>query len=162
MIPLKPYRCDAHEFADSEIGIGGPAALVCDVLLCFALQCTGLLCLLEFVFLASVMACSSWWLRCSRLRSHEQQTTEPSCAALVCFVYFKQAMQHCTESMFEQSPQASSSVSDRSNAWIIDMKFSRTISERRCYLSGIAQRPRASSLVRCAFGRSLTWPANNT
>ena len=32
MLPLKPHMCDAHEFADSEIGIGGPAALVCVVL----------------------------------------------------------------------------------------------------------------------------------
>ena len=43
MLPLKPHMCDAHEFADSEIGIGGPAALVCVVLLCFAVMWLALL-----------------------------------------------------------------------------------------------------------------------
>ena len=52
---------------------------------CFALLCSDVACFAGVIlfFLASVMACSGRWLRCLRLRSHEQEITEPGCAALV-------------------------------------------------------------------------------
>ena len=39
MLPLKPYMCDAHEFADSETGIGGMADVAFLALICSTLAC---------------------------------------------------------------------------------------------------------------------------